>query len=479
MQIRRRELLHLLGASGGWLSTAHLIGCDSTTTPTPPIEPESCDADWWLCDNFAPVEEIESTSLEVVGSLPGSLEGVYARNGPNPVSGTSGHWFLGDGMVHAVRLAGGKAEWYRARYVQTELLDGDAGPTGGPPSVTRHQANTSLLSRDDRLLCISEVGIPYAITRTDLSTIGVHDFGGQLEASMTAHPKVDPATGELVFFGYDFLTPSCRYYVVGTDGTFTHEATIELPEPIMMHDFQMTATHVVWMDLPILFDLDLAIGGEALPFSWKPNNGARIGVMPRDGASADVEWFEIDLCFIFHTVNAYNHPTEPNKVVLEAVRYPEMWATSNTDLFPKGELWRYTMTLGTGQVTAEKLDDKRIEFPKIDPRLQGTANRITYALGISHDETELIGFDTLVKYDNQSGARTELLLAGLEIDEATFVPDGAGEDAGWLVAFAYDLAAKTSALLVIDASDIEAGPVARVRLPQRVPHGFHGTWSPG
>lgn len=471
-------MLHLLGASGGWLSGAHLIGCDGGASPAPQPEPEVCTADWWLCDNFAPVDEIESTALEVVGSLPGSLEGVYARNGPNPISGTSGHWFVGDGMVHAVRIEGGAAKWYRARYVQTELLTSDGGGGGlGPPSLTRHQANTSLLHRGDEILCLSEVGIPYAITRTDLTTIGPQDFGGQLTASMTAHPKTDPTSKELVFFGYDFLTPSCRYYVVGEDGMFTQQTTVELPSPIMMHDFQMTASHIVWMDLPILFDLDLAIAGDALPFAWKPENGARIGVMPRAGG--DVTWFDINLCYIFHTFNAYNDPDDPNQVILDAIRYPEMWVTSNNDLFPESEWWRYTMNLTTGAVKEEKIDDKRVEFPKIDPRRQGSPNDIAYALAVTHGDRADVGFDTVVKYDNATGKRVEHVLEGLQIDEATFIPEGPGEDEGWLVAFAYDIASNKSQLVVLDASDIEAGPVGRVLLPQRVPHGFHGIWSPG
>lgn len=477
MQIRRREMLHLLGAGGGWLSAPHLVGCGGDTSPGPAPEPAACTADWWLCDNFAPVEEIESTSLEIVGSLPGSLAGLYARNGPNPISGASGHWFLGDGMVHAVRIEGGAAKWYRARYVQTELLTSEGGGGLGPPSPTRHQANTSLLHRNDEILCLSEVGIPYAITRTDLSTIGPQDFGGQLTAGMTAHPKTDPATNELVFFGYDFLTPTCRYYVLGEDGMFTRESTIELPSPIMMHDFQMTASHIVWLDLPIVFDLDLAIAGDSLPFSWKPNNGARIGVMPRSGG--EVTWFDVDLCFIFHTFNAYNDPQNPNLVVLDAIRYPQMWVTSNNDVFPESEWWRYTMNLETGDVKEEKVDERFIEFPKIDARRQGSPNDIAYALAVTHGERSDVGFDTLVKYDNRTGERVEHVLSGMQIDEATFVPEGSGEDEGFLLAYAYELASNKSQLVVFDAGDLEAGPVARVLLPQRVPHGFHGIWSPG
>jgi carotenoid cleavage dioxygenase len=479
MKIRRREMLHLLGASGGWLSGAHLLGCGDPELAT---EPAACTDEWWLCDNFAPVDEIESTTLEIVGNVPSSLVGVYARNGPNPTSGTSGHWFTGDGMVHALRLEGGEAKWFRARYIQTDLLKNGPPEGIGPPQPTMHQANTSLLHRDDQLLCLSEAGIPYAITRTDLETVGPFDFGGQLEASMTAHPKVDPATGELVFFGYDALSSSIRYYVADPAGTFTHQETIALPAPIMMHDFQITASHIVWLDLPILFDLDLAIAGDSLPFSWAPKNGARIGVMPRDGGDAEVIWFDIDLCFIFHTFNAFNDPNDPNKIILDAIRYPEVWVTSNHDPFPNNQWWRYTMNLTTGEVTEEQMGERTMEFPRIDPRRQGTPNRYAYALG-KDDNVHLAGFfNEINKLDIDTGTRVSHVFDGnLVIGEPTFVPDsdGAGEDEGWLIAYSYDGQSDLSELLVLDASDIEAGPVGRVQLPQRVPHGFHGTWSPG
>jgi carotenoid cleavage dioxygenase-like enzyme len=479
MLLGRRRLLHLLGSSSGWLAGSQLIGCSgSDPAPQPAATPAPCEADWWLCGNFAPVAEADVGELEVIGALPPSLQGVFLRNGPNPMSGTSGHWFVGDGMVHGVRLEGGRAPWYRAKYVQTEILGVEGEGSIGPPTLTGHQANTSLLSHDGQVLCLCEVGIPYAISPADLSTSGPYDFDGQLTGSMTAHPKVDPVTGEIIFFGYDFLTPSIRCYRLAPNGTLREE-TIELPAAVMMHEFQITESHIVLMDLPLLFDIDMAVAGISMPFAWKPQNGARIGVMPRSGTAADLEWFDIDPCFIFHTFNAF---VDNGKVSLDAVRYPTMWTESPGQLDPEGQWWRYTMTLGGGTVTEEQMDEPILEFPRIDARMQGRGHRFGYALSPSAGpETLGRSFDSFVKFDLRSGKADRVTVGGMHLDELTFVPDSAsaGEDEGWLCGFAWDPGADKSRLVVFDASAPEAGPVAQVILPARVPHGFHGTFVPG
>ena len=209
MRLQRRQFLHL----GGGALASWAAGCASdepqqqpgpNSQPDPDPDPDP-NQPWWLSGNFAPVDESEAMGLEVIGSIPSQLSGLFARNGPNPFFADSGHWFLGDGMVHGLRLGGGEAGWYRARYVQTPVLGVEPMESVGPPDLIKHQANTSLVHHADRLMALLEVGLPYEVSTADLSTVGVHDFGGLLEGAMTAHPKVDPVTGELVFFGYSVL----------------------------------------------------------------------------------------------------------------------------------------------------------------------------------------------------------------------------------------------------------------------------------
>ncbi len=469
-RLRRRQFLHLGSAFA-------LAACSSDPAAKKPEPDPDAGKPWWLRGNFKPVDESEATSLEVVGELPPSLDGLFVRNGPNPLSGESGHWFLGDGMVHGVRLDDGQAEWYRARYIQTDVLGVEDDGGLGPPGPTTHQANTAIVAHAGRLMCLEEIGLPYEIDPADLSTRGPYDFAGALSGAMTAHPKIDPVTGEMLFFGYNVLGPYLTYHVVDAQGTLTRSEVIDVPGAAMMHDFQVTATHVVFMFLPILFSLDLALAGDPFPFRWDPSAGARLGVMPRDGGNDDVEWFDIEPCYVFHTFNAFNDPADSNKVILDAVRYPELWVASSDDFDAVGQMWRWEMVLGEG-VSGGPWDDTFAEFPRIDDRKQGVPYR--YGYGVATSETSGVSegvdpMDTIIKYDRQAGsAQKHILPDGLRAGEAVFVPDGDAEDDGYLLTFAYDGDSDRGELVVVDARDVAAEPVARVKLPARVPYGFHG-----
>lgn len=488
--LARRRFLHLAGLSGlPLIGIPWLGGCadpESTnpdTTPTPDPLPDDPNKAWWLRQDFAPIDESEAFELEIVGALPPSLAGLYLRNGPNPLSGDSGHWFLGDGMVHGVRIANGKAPWYRARYIQTEILGQTDDGGGGPPGLTAHAANTAVLHHADRLLCLEEVGVPYEISPEDLSTLGPFDFGGKLTSAMTAHPKVDPVTGELFFFGYGLLDSSIHYHRADASGALVASETIKLPKGVMMHDFQVTATHAIFLDLPILFDLGTAIDGAAFPFKWAPENGSRIGVMPRAGTAADVVWIDIDTCFVFHTWNAFHDPTNDAIIHLDCVRYDQMWVTGPNDFSQSGTPTRFSIDTAAGKVTQAAFDEQSVEFPRISRARQGLPYRYGYSAGGSGvpalGEGSPNVFDRLVKHDRDTGNTASLQLpAGQEADEALFVPDeGAkNEDDGWLLAYVFDHADNRSQLLVADASTMKE--VARVKLPKRVPHGFHGDFVP-
>lgn len=457
-------------------STTDAEGSSSSTTGE---SEELCPATWWMCENYAPTSETDNEAPRVSGVIPSSLEGLYVRNGPNPSTDPSAHWFLGDGMVHGVTLSGGGADWYRSRYVQTPVL-GQRGPLG-PPTNADHQANTSLLAHQGQILALNEVGSPYALSPTDLSTTGLFDFGGALDGPMTAHPKVDPVTGELVFFGYHLLTSEVHLHFVDDSGTMTRSEQIPLPAPTMMHDFCLTQSSVVLMDWPIVFDFDLALAGEGLPFRWAPELGARFGVMPRGGTADDVVWITTDPGYVFHTVGAYDDPTQAGRIILDAIWYSSMWVEGPSDFDNEGTLVRFTIDPARRTVTRETLSDQAMEFPKIDPRLTTQSYRYTYTIGAARasGRRALDPANTVFKHDLEQGTMSSLALpGGLVCDELVFTPDtpGSAEDEGWLLGFAYDARARQSALIVLDATDLEAGIVGRVELGARVPHGFHGIW---
>ncbi len=469
------------GSSGGDSSSD---GSSEGSSSGDTGEAIDCAEQWWMCGNYGPLDDEHDGSgveLDVQGVIPPELDGLYVRNGPNPGMAPTGHWFLGDGMLHGVRLQSGTASDYRGRYVQTDVLGVPPGPIMGPPGLTEHQANTSVVSHAGRLFAISEVGLPYEVSPTDLSTVGPYDFGGTLAGPMTAHPKIDPVTGEMVFFGYHILEPAAHVHFVDPTGGLVRTEVIPLMAPTMMHDFQLTATHVVLLDFPIAFDFDLAIKGSPLPFIWQPKNGARFGVMPRNGTADDTVWFDTDLGFVFHTFNAFNDPMAPERIIVDAVYYSESWVEGPSDFETEGTVVRFIIDTDLGTVTRETIEDRQMEFPQIDPRRRGLPYRYGYAVGGSRPPGEQIApADTLIKVDRQGDAVSHTLADGMQIDETIFIPASAdaGEDEGFLLAYAYVPDRDVSRLLVFDATDITSGPMGSVGLPQRVPFGFHGTFVP-
>jgi carotenoid cleavage dioxygenase len=426
---------------------------------------------FFLRGNFAPVaDELTETALSVEGSIPAELDGWYLRNGPNPRQATA-HWFAGEGMIHGVRLEGGQAKWYRNRWVRTDNFDNDSSlySADGTRNLRVSHANTHVVNHAGKTLALVESSLPYEITN-DLNTLGAYDFGGNLVDSMTAHPKICPTTGELHFFGYgNIFTPHVTYHRADASGELTINRPLDVPALTMMHDFALTAEHVVFMDLPIVFSLDVVMGGSGdMPYRWDDAYGARFGVLRRDDPFGEVRWFDIDPCYIFHVVNAYDSADE---IVLDAVRYPELWRDS-AGFDADGALWRYTIDLRTGTVGEHQVDDRAVEFPRIDDRLATLPARYAVSVGDAR----------LVRYDLTTGDAVEHAFGTADAPggpgEAVFVPaDGpADELSGWYIGYVYEPARDGSDLVIIDASDFSGAPVARIKLPQRVPFGFHGNW---
>jgi carotenoid cleavage dioxygenase-like enzyme len=432
--------------------------------------------------NYAPVhDELTAFDLPVEGSIPAELNGWYLRNGPNPRSG-AGHWCVGDGMVHGIRLENGRAAWYRNRWVRTENFEHPIPPYNDDGSRNLHSsiANTHVVRHAGKTLALMEFSLPYEISN-DLKTLGVYDFGGKLTDSMTAHPKICPTTGEMHFFGSgNIFEPHVSYHRADADGRLTISRPIDVPALTLMHDFALTADHVVFMDLPLLFDLGVAMTQQFdrdLPYRWDDQHQARLGVLRRDDPYGRLRWFDIDPCFVFHIANAYDVTSASgNSIVLEVLRYPEMWRDSS-EFGDDAALWRWKINLDTGVVEESQLDDRGVEFPRVDDRLAGAAARYSVA----------VGSGALVRYDLQRDTATEHRFGGggshrapSAPGEAVFAPAVGQSDelAGWYLTYVYDPVTDGSDLVVIDASDFEGDPVARIRLPRRVPHGFHGNWIP-
>ncbi|MGH3967866.1 MAG: carotenoid oxygenase family protein, partial [Mycobacterium sp.] len=309
------------------------------------------------------------------GNIPAELNGWYLRNGPNPRR-NAGHWCVGDGMVHGVRLENGRAAWYRNRWLRTESFE-DGLPLYNPDGTRNlHSsvANTHVVRHAGKTLALMEFSLPYEIS-DELKTLGAYDFGGKLVDSMNAHPKICPTTGELHFFGSGNITePHVTYHRADAAGRLTVNRPIDVPALTLMHDFALTATHLVFLDLPLVFNLPAALTQQDeldLPYRWDDDYGARLGVLRRDDPYGPVRWFDIDPCYVFHIANAYDHA---NSIVLQVVRYPEMWR-DNAEFGNDAALWRWTLDLDTETVGQSQLDDRRVEFPRVDDRLVGAAAR--------------------------------------------------------------------------------------------------------
>ena len=426
---------------------------------------------FWLIENFAPVfEEITDLDLRVTGAIPPELNGRYFRNGANPPSGVSQDWFLACGMIHGVELQNGKATWYRNRYVKTPLLDEETPSQEARRKLENSIANTHIIEHAGKILALAELSLPIELS-PELDTLGPYRFGGKLNANMTAHPKICPITGEMLFFGYGIFPPFLTYYRVSATGDLVQHEQIDVKGATMMHDFSITQNYSNFMDLPNVWDLSgRATGGLGIKFDY--DYGARLGVIPRTGSNKDVLWFDIDPCYIYHTMNAYE---DGDEIVLDGCRLIGYMVEGMVKP-PLPTLCQWRMNLKTGAVSERQIDDLGVDFPRIPDALVGQPYRYGYTGEFGQGAPTVEAYH---KYDLQTGSKTSHRLKdGRKGSEAVFVPaaGGTSEDDGYLMSYVYDPGENKSELVIMDASNISTDPVARIHLPARVPAGFHGSW---
>ncbi|MGB3029378.1 MAG: carotenoid oxygenase family protein [Candidatus Microthrix parvicella] len=454
-----------------------------------------------LRGNLMPVRsEIDIDGCHVDGTIPTGLRGSFIRNGPNPAFEPLGsyHMFDGDGMLHGITFGDDgvsyRNRWIRSRGLGAELAHGAAVYHGlaevmsfpdpkhtGDAGPLKNPANTHIIEHAGRRLALWEGGPPTEVD-TNLDTLGEYDFGGRLVGAMTAHPRIDPRTGEMCFFSYSLFEPYLRYHVADSTGALVHSVDLDLPAPVMMHDFIITEEHAVFLDSPIVFDLENLGTGPMV--NWKPENGTRIGVMPRRGTNADLRWFEIEPGHVQHFWNGWatgnriefsgSRLADPNFGIDPTSPLDEQAADNQP-----GRPARYWVDLDSGSAGWEPSDDLPGDFCRINDAYTGVPNRYAYMSAFGGSVGNQGDFDTMVAYDQSTGERSMWHSgAGGHVGESVFAPDPAGtaENDGWLINAVYYEGGDRTDVCVLDARDVEAGPIARVTMPQRIPFGFHANW---
>jgi carotenoid cleavage dioxygenase-like enzyme len=479
---------------GKFLST--LPEDDNHPYRTGPWRPQTTE---WDADNLAVVE----------GEVPSDLDGVYLRNTENPLHPALKfyHPFDGDGMVHVVGFRDGKA-FYRNRFVRTEgfLAENEAGGPlwpglaepvqvakrdkgWGARTLMKDASSTDVIvHRGTALTSFYQCGDLYRVDPYSGDTLGKEDFNRRFpfEWGVSAHPKVDDKTGELLFFNYSKQAPYMHYGVVDENNDLVHYVDVPLPGPRLPHDMAFTENYVILNDFPLFWDPKLLQAGVHLP-GFHRDMPSRFAVIPRRGS--DIRWFEAEPTFVLHFTNAYE---DGDEIVLDGFFEgdPAPVESFAGDKFQKAfrflaldrlqsRLHRWRFNLVTGQVTEEQLSESITEFGMINSGHAGAKYRYTYA---ATGKPSWFLFDGLVKHDLATGSEQRFAFEeGVYGSETAMAPrvSSAGEDDGYLVTLTTDMNADASYCLVFDAARVSDGPVCKLALPERISSGTHSTWAPG
>lgn len=474
VSVNRRQIFGLGAGFAAAAAFPGLVQARPSTSSTP----------YFVTNHYRPTQrEVTATTLDVQGTIPSSISGVYVRNGHNPKPGSAPpYWFAGSGMLHGVRLSGGRAQWYRNRFVDTPALHGAPYMRKDHTvDLTASAAATSIYAHAGRVFALQEVNLPFLIG-PELQTLGVFDFQGRLKAPMTAHPKIDLHTGEMLFFSYGPTPPNLTYHRVSPEGVLTHSEVVPGAGPSIMHDFAITENWIIFLDASVVFDQDSKL---SFPYRWDDRYQAKVGVMPRDRSKGPVRWIPVDPFFYFHIANAWEEAD--GTLRMESTHYDRpawdrfaKWLMS----LPGHPAWlvqgdkfvRWTVDPARGVARPEVRSDIAADFPTINQRHLGRRTRYTYAEAFPGGALKR---NALIKIDGQSGAvAVREFPAGQQPEEPWFVPDphGSAEDDGWLFSYVSDVRTGRSVLQILDASAFTSSPVATIGIPGWVPAGVHGSW---
>jgi 8'-apo-carotenoid 13,14-cleaving dioxygenase len=429
-------------------------------------------------------EEKTLETLKVTGTIPPELDGRYLRIGPNPIKANAAnhHWFIGDGMVHGVRIKDGKALWYKNRWLRSNAVSKALGeaPAPGPRSPLFDTANTNVVAHAGKIYGLVEAGANPVHLDEDLNTVAHDPFGGTLQQSFTAHPHLDPETGELHAICYKGdVTNTVWHTVVDAQGKVIREEPIRVKHGPMIHDCMITANFVIILDMPVTFSMKMMLAGYNFPYAWNPDHKARVGLLPRQGKSSDVIWCDVEPCAVFHPANAYE--TAEGTVIMDVCAHDTMFATSTVGPDSKAcPLERWTINVSARQVKRQVIDAESQEFPRPDERFIGKPYRYAFTTALPKDHLFQHGSDTrLFRHDLIEGTRqVHDFGPQRHPGEFVFIPrnEHAAEGDGWLMGFVINMANETTDYVILDALDFEGEAVASVHIPHRIPPGFHGNW---
>jgi len=456
--------------------------------------------------------EWRADDLEVVeGEVPTDLDGVYLRNTENPVHPALKHYhpFDGDGMVHVVGFRDGKT-FYRNRFVRTEGLAAEAETRSplwagiaelpdwapredgwGARGRMKDSSSTDVVvHRGMALTSFYQCGDLYRVDPFSAETRGKETWRGAFptEWGVSAHPKVDDSTGELLFFNYGKQAPYLHYGVVDADNRLAHYVDVPLPGPRLPHDMAFTENYAILNDFPLFWDADLLARGAHVP-RWHRDLPSRFAVIPRRGATERIRWFEAEPTYVLHFTNAYE---DGDEIVLDGFFQgdPEPADDGTGDKWQRvfrflaldrmqTRLHRWRLDLVTGQVREERLTDTITEFGMINGGHAGRPYRYTWA---ATGTPSWFLFDGLVRHDLLTGAEERIRFGdGVYGSETAMAPriGSTGEDDGYLITLTTDMNADASYCLVLDAARVADGPVCKLKLPERISSGTHATWADG
>jgi carotenoid cleavage dioxygenase-like enzyme len=461
--------------------------------------------------------EADILDLDVEGTIPAELDGAFYRVQPDPQFPPrlgDDIAFNGDGMITMFRFEHGRVS-FRQRWAHTDkwkleraagkaLFGGYRNPLTDDPEVAgkiRGTANTNAFIHGGRLYALKEDSPALVMDPATLATIGYTDFGGMTGQTFTAHPKIDPETGDMIAFGYaskGVLTRDMTYYEVSPQGDLKREIWFENPYYCMMHDFAITPDYALFHVVPITSSWERLEQGKP-HFGFDTTMPVHLGVLPRrEGATAaDIRWFTTENCFASHVMNAYQDGTRIHFDTPEARNnmFPFFPDIHDAPFDPRGAasfLTRWTVDMASNGDAFEsrtRLTGMMGEFPRIDDRFAGRKYRYGWMLVIDPAQpVELKGgsaggaiMNTLGLIDHETGSEQKWWCGPVSsLQEPCFIPrsEDAPEGDGWIVMVCNRLEEKRSDLLLFDALDIAKGPIATAHIPIRLRFGLHGNWAP-